>query len=305
MDKMFKRFYKGFYLGTNFIPVKPIGQAVYPGDFFQIRNGNMLRLGNIYWNNIVRKENCQLGANTFEHLRNWYVSEAVSQAYTEKETGEGSFENVNFSKKIMAFNAPGSYFFYGEQPKSLKILNWAEIQAGLIIKLTQTLFSFRELYVVTETASTANWTLAISNSDKGELEIITESERSGYLGFVDFEKAKTIQSKDIEYYYKENHRKPMFFKAKKLKVQQEPQDVFISQLIDQEVSMSDWANDFFNNDFYSESGVLTNQNPVRSQANVLDMLQANELNPNTAQQYFTWADANLDDIELLFRSYAS
>ena len=35
------------------------------------------------------------------------------------------------------------------------------------------------------------------------------------------------------------------------------------------------------------------------------MLQANELNPNTALLYFKWADANLDDIEKLFLVYGS
>jgi hypothetical protein len=42
-----------------------------------------------------------------------------------------------------------------------------------------------------------------------------------------------------------------------------------------------------------------------AQACFLDMLQSNELNPNTALSYFKWADANLDDIEKLFGSYGN
>jgi hypothetical protein len=37
----------------------------------------------------------------------------------------------------------------------------------------------------------------------------------------------------------------------------------------------------------------------------LDMLQCNELNPNTALLYFKWVDANLDDVEKLFGAYGN
>ena len=44
---------------------------------------------------------------------------------------------------------------------------------------------------------------------------------------------------------------------------------------------------------------------MNPQASILDMLQANELNPNTALLYFRWSDANLDDIEKLFTAYGN
>ena len=57
--------------------------------------------------------------------------------------------------------------------------------------------------------------------------------------------------------------------------------------------------DFFDYDFGLET-FATNNNIVNSKSSILDMLQVNELNPNTALLYFDWADTNLDDIEKMF-----
>jgi hypothetical protein len=44
---------------------------------------------------------------------------------------------------------------------------------------------------------------------------------------------------------------------------------------------------------------------VDAQDSILDMLGANELNPNKALHYFKWAEANMDDVEKLFISYGN
>ncbi|MFT5891225.1 MAG: hypothetical protein ACI9Y7_001326 [Dokdonia sp.] len=307
MNNVFKKFYRSFYNRTSgFIPTKPINQNIYPGDFFQIRNGEIILLGNIYRNGIVAQEDCILQNGIALNGAHWNFSEGVSKPYSGRDKGnniiEGEFE---FCKQVLAFDSFGSFFFSGQHPESVKIVNWNEIEQQLIIKLTQTFYSFRELYVVTESAVASEWTLAVAGSDKAELEIATESESFGLVDLFSDTSAKTIQARDIEYYHKETKKKPSFFKAKKLAVQQEKLDVFISDLIRENSKKVDWANDFFEYDFYHDTVHFPSSVSMTAQACVLDMLQANQLNPNTALSYFKWEDANLDDIEKLFMTYGN
>lgn len=304
MDNVYRNFYRNFYMRTSgFIPTKPLNQNVYPGDFFQIRNGEMIVLGNIFRKNIVNSEECKFGSNIQLNPANWTFSDSVTKPYSGRGRGHSAIDGqFEFSKQVLAFSDKGSFLFKSNEPHSLKILNWTDIQQQLIIKLTQTYYSFRELYLITETATVSDWTLAISGSDKGELEIATDSENFGLVDLFGHHSAKTIQSKDIEFYHREHRKKPAFFKAKKLVVQEEKLDVFISELIYQRQEQGEWARNFYDYDFHHDPGYTT-QLPGSAQASVLDMLQANELNPNTALLYFRWADANLDDIEKLFLTY--
>lgn len=167
------------------------------------------------------------------------------------------------------------------------------------------MYSFRELYVVTESAVASDWTLAIAGSDKAELEIATESESFGLVDIFGDAKAKTVQARDIEYYHKENKKKPSFFKAKKLVVQQGKLDFFINELIKENAQKLSWATGFFEYDFYHDTVHFPSAVSMNAQGCVLDMLQANQLNPNTALSYFKWEDANLDDVEKLFTVYGN
>ena len=306
MNNLYKKFYRSFYRSTGgFIPTKPLNRNIYPGDFFQIRNGEIVVLGNIFKNGIVDPDECNFGYGIKLNADSWNLSKGITKPYSGRGSGqnviEGEFE---FSKQILAFANKGSFFFRGNNPESVKIMNWSELQDQLIIKLTQTYFSFRKIYVVTESATASDWTLAIASSEKAELEIATDSENFGLVDLFGHHSAKTVQSKDIEYYHREADRKPGFFKAKKLVVQEERTEVFISELINQRKNQNEWARDFFDYDFHLDP-VYTSHVPTNAQASVLDMLQANELNPNTALRYFRWADANLDDVEKLFWTYGN
>ena len=69
--------------------------------------------------------------------------------------------------------------------------------------------------------------------------------------------------------------------------------------------MPAWSNNFYQYDFYHDE--LSYNPPVttNAQACVLDMLQGNQLNPNTALQYFSWTNTNLDDVEKLFETHGN
>ncbi|MEM6719515.1 MAG: hypothetical protein AAF611_09385 [Bacteroidota bacterium] len=305
MDDVFKKFFSSFYYRTNgFIPTKLLRQNIYPGDFFQIRDGEIIVLGNIFRKNIVHIDDVTFENGIKLNPVNWNLSDGVTKPYSGRDTGhnpiEGDFE---FSKQVLAFDGFGSFFFKSSAPESVKIANWSDLKQQLIIKMTQTLYSFRELYVVTECATTEDWTLAIAGSDKAELEIATESENFGLVDIFGDSSAKTIQARDIEFYHREDKRRPTFFKAKKLIVQQEKIEVFISDLISDRMQVPSWVNNFYEYDFFHDELSFSTPVSKNAQTSVLDMLQANQLNPNTALQYFDWENTNLDDVQKLFDHY--
>jgi hypothetical protein len=303
MDNVYKTFYRGFYIKTGgFIPASQLEYNIFPGDFFQIRNGEMVLLGNIFKNNVIDKENVVFEYGIKLNATQWSFSDGLTKPYTGRASGhdaaEGEFE---FSRQVLAFAARGSYVFKATEPESVKISNWNDIQQQLIIRLTQTIYSFREVYVVTESVTASDWALIVSDADHGELEIATELEHVGIADIFGDASSKTMQSKDIACYRREVKRKPSFFKAKKLMVQDERVAVLIDGLINQLNDINEWAADFYNNSFDLDDNNSVPA-PQQVQGSVLDMLQANQLNPSSALLYFRWADANLDDIERFFLS---
>lgn len=305
MDTVFKTFYKSFYNKTNgFIPTKPLNQNMYPGDFFQIRNGEIILLGNIFRGNIIDPDDASLEYAIKLNPANWNFSEGITKPYSGRDSGHNPIEGeFKYTKQVLAFDGFGSFFFRSHAPEAVKITNWAELQYELIIKLTQTIYSFRELYVVTESALASDWTLAIAGSETAELEIATEADNFGLVDIFGDATAKTIRAREIEFYHKETKKRPTFFKAKKLVVQQEKLEVFISELITERTKIPFWVKGFYDYDFHNEETIFSSPVSVNTESSVLDMLQANQLNPTTALQYFRWENANLDDVEKLFVTY--
>lgn len=300
MNSIYKKFYRDFYFRTNgFIPSSPLNKTLFPGDFFHIINGEMVVLGNIFSGNIVDTKNVDFEHNIKLNPDAWKFNQGVSKPYAGRGTGESMDGEFEFSKQILAFESSGSFLFSGNHPEAVRIKNWTDIQNELIIKLTQINYSFRKLYLVTETASTSDWTLAVSGAKNGELEIAIENENFGLVDIFGLENSRTIQSKDIEFYHRQNERKPSFFKAKKLKEQDEKLSVFINELIYQRSVIKQWGQKFYTYPFaQSEDYDLAQIH--NNQISILDLLPGNQLNPNTALLYFKWADTSLDDVELFF-----
>ena len=301
MDNIYKKFYRSFYLRTQgFIPAVPLNQYLLPGDFFQIRKGEILVLGNVFRNGIVESSEVDFGKGSSKlNFADWQFSDGVAKPYSGRGAGnsavEGAFE---FSKQVLSFLSKGSFIFKGNNPESIRIYNWAELQQQLIIKLTQTVYSFRELYVVTECAALSEWTLAISGSDKGELEIATDAENFGLVDIFGHESTKTIQSKDIEYFHRENKRRPSFFKAKKLALKDEMLERFLSIFDEDADGKQEWAKELYGYEFDLE-GSYTSRAKMTPAA-VLDMQKAGDLHPASALNYFKWVETNLDDVEKFF-----
>ncbi len=304
MEKLFRSFYRTFYRRTGgFIPAQPLTQSVFPGDFYQVRDGNMIILGNVFYDGVIDPGNVQFSQPAALNQAGWHFNDAVTKAYSSRGTGEGAMGGeFEYSKLILAFGGKGAFLFRGHKPESVRIMNWNELQAQMIIRLTQINYSFREVYVVTETVTTAHWTLVIAGSGKAELEIATDEKNFSLGDIFGHESAKTIRSRDIEFYHREGIKKPSFFKAKKLQARGDKMETLISRLINGRQNKNEWAGNYFEYDFQSGTDNLVNI-PASGQACVLDMLPANQLNPNTALDYFKWGDANIEDVEKLFFIY--
>lgn len=306
MNSIYRTFYRNCYFKTNgYIPSSPLNKVLFPGDFFHIINGEMVVLGNIFSGNIIDTKNVVFEHDIKLNPDSWKFNDGVTKPYSGRGTGNNAIDGVfEFSKQILAFESSGSFFFSANEPEAVKIKNWTEIQNELIIKLTQINYSFRKLYLITETASTSDWTLAIAGAKNAELEIANENENFGLIDIFGHVNSKTIQSKDIDFYHRQEERKPCFFKAKKLKEQDEKLSVFINELIYHRTTEKQWWEKFYSYELSQNQGHDLSQ-INNNQISILDLLPGNQLNPNTALLYFQWTDATLDDIEKLFVNYGS
>jgi hypothetical protein len=301
MNSIFKQFYQEAYRKTGgYFSQIPNARNVYPGDFFQIRNGQMIILGNIFNPAIIDYEDVNFENEIPLNPSAWSFQRGCSKPYAGKGSGQniidGEFE---YSKQILAFEERGSFLFKGNDPQAFRIANWSHFQDALIIKMTQTHYSFRELFIVTDCVALKDWTLAISGNKNGELEIATETENFGLTSIFGDPSNKTIQSKEIEFYQNETIQKSQFFKAKKLVVNNDKIDVFISNMISREDNHQKWARDFFEQPLGETNNTYASPIDHAVGQNVLDLLQGNQLNVNTALNYFQWVNAGLDDLEQL------
>jgi hypothetical protein len=294
MQDFFKPFYRNFYLKTGgFIPTVPVNQHIYPGDFFQIQDGEIVVLGNIFQSGIIRSENVMLEYDYPLNPASWKLSEGVAERNLRVDTDASSRLEMSFKEK-------GSFYFSANHPKAVRIQNWGAIQDELIIKMTLTHYSFRELYLATEVAMASDWGLVISGDKNGRLEIVNDKDNFGLTDIFGHTGSRTTQSVNIEYYHQESKKKPLFCKAKKLGVTDDQLSIFQSDLINSRTSRANWAQSFFDFDF-DLNELNPPQSLVNSDTSALDMLQSNQLNPSTALQYFRWTDANMDDVEYFFR----
>lgn len=305
MRNLFHKFYVSFYTKTGgYVPAKPFNQSLYPGDFFQVRNGEVIVLGNIYFGNMIRPEDVNLVYDEHPHAPAWKMEDGVRRLYSGRSNGTGfGGGEFEFSKQVLGFNSYGSFLFSSDNRGTLRIGNWGDLQDQLIIKLTQAYYSFREVYVVTESAGATRWALAIGGNQDAELEIATATENFGLTDIFDHSDVRTIQSKNIEYYHMQKDSIPSFFRAKKLVVQDERVRTFVNELIVQRRRHQEWAQVFFNQ--FAVPSPYIPPLSTNTQLSLLDTLRANELNPNTALLYFKWADMDLDDIASLFPKYGN
>ncbi|MCC6370079.1 MAG: hypothetical protein IT236_03635 [Bacteroidia bacterium] len=299
MNKLYHNFYRKLYLKTGgFLPAAPLSLNVFPGDFFQIRNGEMQVLGNLFRKNILNGQEVALLPEINLSEQTWSLSDMSLEYANGIELSQHAESTLSLNEKQSNLILSGDFTFRANHPQSIKIKNWGDIEQTLIIKLTQTHYSFRDVYVVTESASASSFSLEIKNNENIDP---YDNSNAGATKpeITDLSEPKNSQQKN-NFFYKENKRRPLFFKAKKLVLFDEKKEVFVQSLMNESIGAIDWAKDFFKNSFELEQKTEPRSFQNTSES-LPDMLPPNELNANTVLTFFKWADLSFDDIDKFFK----
>jgi hypothetical protein len=263
----------------GWLPMMPLTKAVVPGDFGQLRGGSLAALGNILDLSLVQP----VDANEPLALADdWCWSSGVIPQYrgsgNETQSSDGGANDRGWQKQALGFDGPGSFAFHGRAPQGQWLLNWAEFAPDITLKLTQSVFTFREVVVVTAVAEVSQWGLAIAGG--ADAELVVTSEDSSDWGGLSHQSAQLAQSRGLTQAVLGCEQGGYFFKAKKLVLSAQKHDQLMQQLLQQanpptEAQLSHWL-----------LGGLINR------------VQANELNLNTCLDIFDWADVTLADLHL-------
>lgn len=294
------KFYRECYLQTGWIPMQPLVRPIELGDVCQIHHGYFQPLMNITQISLVEPISFSLpiALNPID----WRVNSGVQQTFcsTDKFTTQRGVEEAQYAieeveeaeqedfvkesywtKQILSFSEQGSFIFHGDVPECRLMLNWNNLRQDAILKLTQTHYTFRDIYVVTGVATLNDWGLAIAGNPGAQLDMSAETQNTDLFNLISHKTAKTEQCKQISTYEKSHCEPAYFFKAKKLVFSDEMHDRYLNRLLDNNRDLTNRAiANWFN-------------------SNLINQVKANELNLATTMEFFTWVDATLDDVERL------
>lgn len=267
-------FFRDTYLHSGWIPMYPFGQMINSGDVFQIQNGQLLSLFNIAQLDLTRPEvirgDLPLREQDWPHTSG--CLQINNNVYDEVTESGGT----RYRQQHYRFERPGAYLFSGRNPSGQFMMNWHHLSEELIVKLTQSKFTFQEVYVVTATAQIPQWGLAIADRSDAELRLSAQTE-SEYCLFL----SESCRITDSSYMsvYEHSHTRPLyFFQAKKLILSDQKYDHYLRELLLKEEDMSM---------HYTKNWL---------QSSLLNLATSNELNISTCMDFFQWQDANLDDV---------
>jgi hypothetical protein len=248
----------------------PLTQNIKLGDFCQTVRGLLVPQGNIEQLRIL--DETLLSPSMLLEPEVWRFSHGVELVMQQ--------QHNEYTEQLLRFYEPGSCVFYLNEPKAQYILNWQEIKDNLTIKLTQTDYSFRDVFVITAVTTGADWSGVIAGKAQAELKLVADCYANGndhhHLLRNDSVKAEIIQN--IDYFEKHTEQPCYFFQAKKLVLsEQEKQKVRINHIKN------------------GNQGYLPNYRNNHS----IEQIPGKNITINNCLDYFEWADVSLDDVELL------
>lgn len=300
MDNILDKFITKFYYQTGgYLPVLPLNNPVFPGDFFHWENGNMVVLGNIF--QLQMSDKLALSDESSLNPVNWNFEDGVANAFSARSKGKAIFDaekDFEFSKLILQFAELGSFRFHTINPAAIRLLSWGQIAEGMIIKMTQTYFNFREVSIVTECAFADEWSLAIAGKPGAEMELATSQDDETLVNIFASEGVKTIQTKNIAIHEQVKKKKPVYFKAKKLAMRQEGLLDLKQSIANLSEGRDNWAFNNLNEKYHFDIGTNCTPRFMQNNIKLLDMIPSNQISPNNALLFFRWDDFGLDDIKL-------
>lgn len=296
MENILNKFYAEFYRCTDgFIPTKPLGTDIYLGDLFVIQNGKILRLGNIAELDLV--EPARYSEPIVQNPDLWDMNSGVIRSYVEEEDEIFEGKTIDDRQKyVLSFDSPGSYLFQGLEPTARLLLNFHEIEQALTIKVTQSEYMFREIYVATEVVELNSWILAISQTSDGLMEVSSNSDGFDLFGCMLDETSLVHRSHDL-LSYRFAKESPTFFKAMRLKLHEKKREQLVNEAIAKHGRpwgpVESQQEDKFrrrNRDLF-----LANQLNI----DPLNLANATSFNINTATDFFGWTPTTLTDVARL------
>ena len=272
-NQHYQQFYRQCYTHTGgWLPMWPLTESIKIGDFCQMTHGIFRPLGNI--GQLVTLEDILLSHPMLLAQQEWCFSWGVEHIVQ---------QSVDWAEQLFSFAEAGKGLFYLNKPTAQFILNWSEFQESLVIKMTQTEYAFRDIYVITAVTSGADWGGAIARSPDAEVKLTVPSNVNQFEHH-SLLKHASVQAEVIKHvdYFKQPKEQPCyFFKAKKLVLSDKKKEQVQQELFKQnrEENSSYWRN--------------------WQQTNLLERIPRQEITTVNCLDYFEWRDLTLEEVESL------
>lgn len=273
----------------------PLTRPIELGDVFQIHNGMVQPLMNILQVNLV--EDILVSPHLELNSIDWRLKSGIRQTYCTDESIASNTEERDSliendveaekylyrTRQVLSAKQSGDFVFHGYDPICRLILNWHKFEKDATLKLTQSHYTFRDIYVITGVATVRGWGLIISGAADAQLEMIANTKTTDIFNLISHESVMIQESRNISIHEHSSEQPAYFFRAKKLKISDKMYDQYLTRLLE-------------NNSDLSRRSIANWLN-----GNLLNLIKSNELNLATTIEFYKWDDASLDDVQLLLR----
>jgi len=272
-----QKFYRDCYLKNGWIPAQALTHGLGIGDVFQLDNGAMRPLLNLLEARLV--ESVLVSEEVPLDPASWSLSHGMEQSYCEARAVVGDNGTAGrVVRQALTFEEPGDYAFHCRDAVARFLVNWSDIAADLILKLTQLHYTFRHAYVVTAVTRAHDWVLAVAAREGAQLETTSHHEEMDWSGQMTHPSSRTEVLSGIFRFEIGRDQPAHFYKARKLRLSDELESRLLQQILENRHRLG------------------TDKLANWLSADKVNLLKANELNLNTAMQSFDWCHMNLDDI---------
>jgi len=261
----------------GWLPMNPLTAPVALGEFGQWHDGAFVGLGNIADLTLVQPVDASEPQALSEH---WHGQSGVAQEYgglSDELQGFGGEGSGQFwQKRVLGFDGVGSYVFHGRTPQGQWLMNWTEFAPDITLKLTQSAFGFRDVWVITAVATVAEWGLIVSARSGAELVMVCEDE-SDWAG-LSHASTRLVQSRGLAQLTLGTDQTGYFFQAKKLVLSQHKYDQLLQELLQQPASLGGGPLDY-----WLSQGLMSR-------------IPGQEINAASCLETFDWATVTYADL---------
>lgn len=309
MIKYSEPLYRDIFVKTGgFMLNWPFGRQIKIGDFFALRPGNIGVVGNIYDSyfqlsikDTFDKDIYKFQAPVLEPYLNerggWEVFKPEPHLWKLRNGCTSNYSSSEFvrehKRKIVApkvnaystnLNSAGDFFFVSNDTKYLRMPHFRQIHKELIRRLTTEFYNFNKIYLVTEVAHVSDFSLGISRTENAEL--ITSREEYFYGDIVDILAAKedfTVQRVEgFDHLILNQEGGAIAFKAMKMGLSVKAKDILTQEIYNSaDKEIRKYAVELIDNELFH-------------------LFPKIEINPANANEFFSWSEMALEDIEIFF-----